>query len=69
MYATSPNNVINGRLLYENGISLALDAFKNAQDSADPETLILVELTYLQQELQFCNENDAITRNRLAQAI
>jgi hypothetical protein len=38
-----------GRLFYEYGISIALDTFKNAQTSADPQTMILVELTFLQQ--------------------
>jgi len=58
-----------GRLYYEDGISLALTTFKNAQDSADPQTMILIELTYLQQELHFCNETDTITRSSLTQAI
>jgi hypothetical protein len=31
--------------------------------------MILVELAFLKQELQFCDETDAITRNSLTQAI
>jgi hypothetical protein len=58
-----------GRLSYEEGISTALDVFKNAQISTDPQTMILVELTFLQQELQFCHETDTIARNSLTQAI
>ena len=58
-----------GRLSYEDGISIALDTFKKAQISTDPQTLIFIELTYLQQELQFCDETDAITRSSLIQAI
>jgi len=58
-----------GRLFYEEGIATALDTFKQAQDSNDPQTMILIELTFLQQELQFCDETDAITRNSLTQAI
>jgi hypothetical protein len=58
-----------GRLYYENGISVSLNTFKTAQASADPQTMILVELTFLQQELQFCNEADTITRSSLTQAI
>ena len=58
-----------GRLSYEDGISLALSTFKDAQTSADTQTLIFVELTYLQQEFQSCNEDDVITRSSLTQAI
>jgi len=58
-----------GRLYYENGISLALTTFKNSQDSTDPQTMILIELTYLQQEFHFCDETDTITRSSLTQAI
>ena len=36
-----------GRIFYEEGIATALDAFKNAQASADPKTMILVELAFL----------------------
>ena len=52
-----------GRLSYEEGISIALDTFKIAQISADPLVLVLVELTFLQQELHFCDETDTITRS------
>jgi len=58
-----------GRLFYEDGISLTLTTFKNAQDSTDPQIMIWIELTYLQQEFHFCNETDTITRNSLTQAI
>jgi hypothetical protein len=58
-----------GRLFYEYGISIALDTFKNTQASADPQTMILVELTFLQQELQFCDDADTITRGSLTKAI
>ena len=50
-----------GRLLYESGISTTHDAFKAAQSSADPQIMILIEQTYLKQELQFCDETDTIT--------
>ncbi|MDR3341853.1 MAG: hypothetical protein LBT14_03525 [Treponema sp.] len=33
------------------------------------DTLILAELTFLQQEFQFCNDADTITRSNLTQAI
>ncbi|MDR1315718.1 MAG: hypothetical protein LBK13_02490 [Spirochaetales bacterium] len=59
----------NGRIHYENGIYTALSAFKEAQTSADTQTIILVELAFLQQELQFCHETDTDTKSSLAQAI
>lgn len=58
-----------GRLLYKKGISTALDTFRKARDSADPLTMILIELSFLQQEFQFCDETDTITRSSLTQAI
>jgi hypothetical protein len=58
-----------GRLNYELGISKALDSFQKAQVSKDPKTLILVEYTFLTQELQFCEESDTITLNSLTQAL
>ena len=59
----------SGRILYEDGISLVLSIFKKAQDSLDPQTMILVEKTFLQQDLQFCDEADTVTRSSLTQAI
>ena len=58
-----------GRVLYEEGIALAMSSFKEAQSTADPHTLILVEYTFLTQELQFCHEKDKNSRNSLTQAI
>lgn len=46
-----------GRLNYETGIAYASTAFKEAQAGGDPETIILSELTFLQQELHFCGVN------------
>jgi hypothetical protein len=59
----------DGRVHYEDGIYTALSAFKEAQASADPQTLILAELAFLQQELQFCHEADTDTKSSLTQAI
>jgi hypothetical protein len=59
----------DGRIAYETGITGASGAFKEAQGSADPQTLILVELAFLQQELQFCSESDADTKSSLTQAV
>jgi hypothetical protein len=58
-----------GRLFYEKGIAGILDAFQEAQATRDPRTLILAELAYLQQELQFCNESDKDTQSSLIQAV
>jgi hypothetical protein len=44
-----------GRLSFEDGISGALTAFQQAQSTADPQTLIAAEYTFLQQELSFCH--------------
>jgi len=58
-----------GRLSYEDGIAIVLNAFKHAKASANPQTMILVELVFLKQEHQFCDEADAITRKSLTKAI
>jgi hypothetical protein len=58
-----------GRIAYETGIVAALTAFHDAQIAGDPQTLILAELAFLQQELQFCNEADTNTKSSLTQAI
>ena len=58
-----------GRLSYERGISGALYAFRDAQSSADPHIIILIEYTFLNQELQFCEETDTDSLSSLTQAI
>jgi len=58
-----------GRLFYEEGIFISLNTFKQAQTSVNPQAMVLVELAFLQQELQFCDETDTITRSSLTQAI
>ena len=35
-----------GRISYEDGIATALSAFKEAQCTSDPQTIILVEYTF-----------------------
>jgi hypothetical protein len=57
-----------GRVSYETGIAVALSAFRDAASTADPETIILAEYTFLSQELQFCNENDKAALISLTQA-
>ena len=58
-----------GRASYEIGISVALTAFRDAQSSVDPQTIILAEYTFLSEELQFCEETDTDSRTSLTQAI
>ena len=58
-----------GRVSYEDGISEAMLAFQEAQTTADPETIILAEYTFLSQELQFCEPDDKDSISSLTQAI
>jgi len=58
-----------GRISYETGISAALSAFRDAQSTFDPKIIILVEYTFLNQELQFCDEADTDSLSSLTQAI
>jgi hypothetical protein len=58
-----------GRIHYEEGISGFLTSFREAQASSDPQILVLAELIFLQQEFQFCDEADSVTRSSLTQAI
>jgi hypothetical protein len=58
-----------GRISYEKGIAKALSAFKEAQASADPETILLAEYTFITQELQFCEKTDKEALSSLTQAL
>jgi hypothetical protein len=64
-----------GRISYEKGIADAMSAFKEASATcvaaatADPHTIILVEYTFLAQELQFCDESDKDSFTSLTQAL
>jgi hypothetical protein len=58
-----------GRISYETGIAEAMTAFKEAQATADPQTMILAEYTFLTQELQFCEKTDKDSLSSLTQAI
>ena len=64
-----------GRIFYEEGIAEALAAFKEASatdvaaNTADPQTIILAEYTFLSQELQFCDGSDKDSFTSLTQAI
>jgi len=58
-----------GRISYEDGICTALSAFQEAQSTADPQTIILAEYTFLSQELEFCDKNDKESFKSLTIAI
>ena len=58
-----------GRIHYQSGIAASLSAFQEAQLAGDLKTLMLTELTFQQQEFQFCNEADTFALSSLTQAI
>ena len=58
-----------GRINYEKGIAVAMSAFKKAQATADPETILLAEYTFITQELEFCVKTDKDAINSLSRAI
>jgi len=58
-----------GRINYEKGIAKAMTAFKEAQTTADPETILLAEYTFITQELEFCEKTDKDAINSLTQAL
>jgi hypothetical protein len=58
-----------GRISYEDGIAEAMTAFKEAQTTADPQTIILAEYTFLTQELQFCDKSDKDSLTSLTKAL
>jgi hypothetical protein len=58
-----------GRISYEKGIAQAMSAFQEAQTTADPQTIILAEYTFLIQELEFCEKTDKDSLSSLTKAI
>ena len=58
-----------GRISYEKGIDEAMTAFQEAAATADPQTIILGEYTFLTQELEFCEKSDKASINSLSQAL
>lgn len=57
-----------GRLSYEKGIAAALAIFKEAQISANPQSMLLAEYTFITQELELCDKDDKETQNSLTKA-
>ena len=63
-----------GRISYEDGIALAMSAFKEASNqrfaaTADPQTILLAEYTFITQELQFCEKSDKAAITSLSRGI
>jgi hypothetical protein len=63
-----------GRITYELGISNAMTAFQeasatNVAATADPQTIILAEYTFLTQELESCEKSDKESLSSLNKAI
>jgi len=58
-----------GRISYEDGVSMAMSAFQQAQASADPQALILAEFAFITQEFQLCDKSDNDTHDSLTKAI
>ena len=58
-----------GRISYEKGIAEAMSAFNEAQATADPQTIILAEYTFLAQELELCSKIDKYSISSLTQAV
>ena len=58
-----------GRISYEEGIATAMTAFQEAQASADPQTILLAEYTFITQELEFCEKIDKAAISSLTRAI
>jgi len=54
-----------GRISYETGIAKAMTVFQEAQSTADPQTMILAEYTFLTQELELCGKSDKASINSL----
>jgi hypothetical protein len=63
-----------GRISYETGIAVALSTFREASNqkfaaTADPQTIILAEYTFLSQEFEFCEETDKDSLSSLKKAL
>ena len=58
-----------GRISYETGIADAMTTFQKTETTADPQTIILTEYTFLTLELEFCQKTDKASINSLTQAL
>jgi hypothetical protein len=58
-----------GRISYEKGLFSALSVFQEAKTTGDPQTIVLCESAFLQQELYFCDDSDATAKSSLTKAV
>ena len=58
-----------GRISYETGIADAMTTFQKTETTADPQTIILTEYTFLTLELELCEKTDKDSLNSLTKAI
>jgi hypothetical protein len=58
-----------GRISWQGGINISQTVFQDAQTSGDPRIIILVEIAFLQQELNYSDEADNVTKSSLTKAI
>jgi hypothetical protein len=58
-----------GRLNYEDGIATVSAAFTEALSTANPKTMMLAEESFVEQEFQFCSEQDTQARSSLKAAL
>jgi hypothetical protein len=58
-----------GRISYHRGLDIAMTAFQEARTTGDPNSMLLVEYTFLNQELQFCDPTDTNAFSSLTAAI
>jgi hypothetical protein len=68
-HLTTDDREHEGRLFYEEGITIAEAAFIDARTTADPQTILFAEEVFVEQELHFCSEQDSHTRSSLSQAL
>ena len=58
-----------GRISYEYCIERAMLAFQEVQATADPQTILLAEYTFITQELELCPKTDKNAINSLTKAV
>lgn len=60
-----------GRISFQDGLALGIEAFREAQKRADDDLhmLFVAEYTFLVQELEFCAPQDAKARTSLSKAV
>jgi hypothetical protein len=59
----------NGKINFDEGMSGSINAFTAAHDAGSVELLLLAELTFLSQEIAYCEPSDTPTISSLTQAV